>query len=438
MADNSIHSRSVPIEECNFAVVDVETTGFSRNDRIIEIAVIRTDGSGRPIDEFVTLVNPNRDLGATHIHGIKARDVKHAPTFAEIAGDVLSRLAGAVFVAHNVHFDYRFVLSELGRLKHELPEPPLLCTMQLARHIDPNIPGRKLEVCCRHFGIPHERSHSAYDDALATSKLLGEFIRVKKQQGAISLADIGLERNPPEKGLWPTIAPTGKSHTRKRAAKMVETDVPYINRLITCLPATSGSHAELDEYLALLDRVLEDRRLTSDEADELLRLCVDCGISRDQALDANYLYLRDLIRVALADTIITETEQKDLDDVRKLLLISRSSFQNLVSIVKQEMTNGSSEDPPTPSARDDLTGITVCFTGALNCTIEGKAISRATAKKLAEDRGMVVKNSVTKGLDLLVIADPDSLSGKAKKARDYGIRIIAEAVFWRMIGLEID
>jgi len=37
-----------------------------------------------------------------------------------------------------------------------------------------------------------------------------------------------------------------------------------------------------------------------------------------------------------------------------------------------------------------------------------------------------------------VVADPDSLSGKARKARAYGTRIIAEATFWRMIGIEID
>jgi DNA polymerase-3 subunit epsilon len=42
-------------------------------NRIIEIAAIRVDGSGTPLDEYATLVNPNRDLGPTDIHGITAR-----------------------------------------------------------------------------------------------------------------------------------------------------------------------------------------------------------------------------------------------------------------------------------------------------------------------------------------------------------------------------
>lgn len=38
---------------------------------------------------------------------------------------------------------------------------------------------------------------------------------------------------------------------------------------------------------------------------------------------------------------------------------------------------------------------------------------------------------------MLVVADPDSLSGKARKAREYEIRIVAEVAFWSMIGVEV-
>ena len=76
-----------------FAVVDVETTGlFPRaNDRVVEIAIVQLDG-GDISDEFVTLINPQRDVGPTRIHGIAARDVLNAPTFGEVAGDVVRRL----------------------------------------------------------------------------------------------------------------------------------------------------------------------------------------------------------------------------------------------------------------------------------------------------------------------------------------------------------
>lgn len=91
------------LDDTEFAVVDVETTGLfpERHDRIIEIAIVRVDSRGETIDEYVTLVNPLRDIGPTHIHGITARDVCNAPDFSEIGGDVMHRLAGSVFVGHN-------------------------------------------------------------------------------------------------------------------------------------------------------------------------------------------------------------------------------------------------------------------------------------------------------------------------------------------------
>ena len=75
-----------------FSVVDVETTGLfpGGHDRVIEIAVVRVRGDGAFVDEYCTLVNPERDVGPTHVHGIRTRDILEAPRFAEIAGDVLA------------------------------------------------------------------------------------------------------------------------------------------------------------------------------------------------------------------------------------------------------------------------------------------------------------------------------------------------------------
>lgn len=83
-------------------------------------------------------------------------------------------------------------------------------------------------------------------------------------------------------------------------------------------------------------------------------------------------------------------------------------------------------------------GTTVCFTGALKATIDGYAVTRDQAHEFARGAGLVVLDSVTKKLEVLVVADPQSASGKAKKARSYGTRIIAEAVFWQVIGIPVD
>lgn len=75
-----------------YAVVDVETTGRSPGHRVVEVAVVHVDPSGRRTDEWCTLVNPRRDLGDRH--GISAADARRAPDFAGIAGELAARLAG--------------------------------------------------------------------------------------------------------------------------------------------------------------------------------------------------------------------------------------------------------------------------------------------------------------------------------------------------------
>ncbi len=97
-------------------VVDVETTGFGSQDRIVEIAAITLDPlSWEIVDEYDTLINPQRDVGPTGVHGITASMVEAAPTFADILADIARRLQGMVLVAHNLPFDARMLRYEFAR-----------------------------------------------------------------------------------------------------------------------------------------------------------------------------------------------------------------------------------------------------------------------------------------------------------------------------------
>jgi DNA polymerase-3 subunit epsilon len=55
-------------------------------------------------------------------------------------------------------------------------------------------------------------------------------------------------------------------------------------------------------------------------------------------------------------------------------------------------------------------------------------VPRDVLEREATSMGLVV-GGLTKRTKLLVAADPDSLSGKAKKARDYGVAIVSESGF---------
>ncbi|MCK4658211.1 MAG: hypothetical protein KAV82_01700 [Phycisphaerae bacterium] len=430
--------------DVEFAVVDVETTGFSpaKNDRVIEIAIVRLDGAGRVLDEYATLVNPRRDVGPTYIHSISARQLRLAPEFTDIVGDVLQRLAGAIFAAHNVRFDMTFVRSEVERAGVAIPSFPYLCTMRLAHAADPTIPSRRLGQVCEHFGITIPHAHSAMDDARATASLLSACIRRLQGSNSVSLADLdalGVAGVLTGRNRWPAMPSSGRTCRREEATARIENEPSYISRLLAKLPPANDATPEMDEYVALLDRVLEDRRVTAEEADALASVASELGITREQAIAAHEQYVSDLTRVALADGILTESERKDLNDVRHLLNVSEERFSSMFadSAMSQSRHADTHTTAAIPSARS-LEGKTICFTGQLGCCVNGDPVTRERTERIATEKGMVVKETVTKKLDYLVTADPDSMSGKAEKAKRYGVRIIAEPVFWQMVGVSTD
>ena len=98
-----------------YAVVDIETTGFSykHGHRIVEIGVVELSPEGAVQDSWETLINPQRHMAATEIHGISASDVLGAPTFVQVADKLAYSLEDRIFVAHNAGFDRTFIQSEL-------------------------------------------------------------------------------------------------------------------------------------------------------------------------------------------------------------------------------------------------------------------------------------------------------------------------------------
>lgn len=429
---------TIPLDACAFSVVDVETTGPlpRARDRIIEIAIVRLDANGHTVDEFVTLVNPERDIGPTHIHGIVARDVLDAPRFPEIAGDVATRLAGNVFVAHNARFDLGFVEAEFARIGYPLPSVPALCTMTLAQNLVGALPSFSLAALCGHFNVHREQAHSALEDARATACLLSIFLEEARRKRWRTLLDLGCAGQPPPPTAWPQLPPGGRIHARRHAALQVEPS--YLARLVDRLPAVGmPTSPETLEYVDLLNRALEDRRVTQEEADLLLEVAGRWGLSGDDVRNVHYNYLKALIEVALQDSVITEAERRDLREVAQLLGYDAAYLETLIAAVERGLAEGHIRASPGLKQAASLAGLSVCFTGESRCMLDGALISRARAEQLATEAGLIVKKSVTRDLDILVVADPHSLSGKARKAREYGIRIMAESVFWRSIGIDI-
>jgi DNA polymerase-3 subunit epsilon len=148
--------------------VDIETTGGSPiKSNIIEIGAIRVE-DGIVTDEYRSFVNPGSSVPywITKITGIKDADLVQAPYFDEIAYQLHSILNGAIFIAHNVRFDYSFIKHQLDGCGYEF-KPKLLCTVRLSRALYPEDNGHSLEKIIKRHGILTNARHRAFDDALA-------------------------------------------------------------------------------------------------------------------------------------------------------------------------------------------------------------------------------------------------------------------------------
>jgi len=163
-----------------YAVVDVETTGTSiEADEIVSFAVVRLDGQGRELDRLASLVRPAGPIPpeSTAVHGIDDAAVAAAPTFADLAPELLALLDGAVFVAHNADFDLPLVEHAFARAGIRFRPAGVACTLDAFRLLEPTAPSHRLESLCARHGVALDDAHDARGDVLATVELLRIVLR---------------------------------------------------------------------------------------------------------------------------------------------------------------------------------------------------------------------------------------------------------------------
>ncbi|MFZ4515934.1 MAG: exonuclease domain-containing protein [Acidimicrobiia bacterium] len=178
------------VESGDLVIVDLETTGtYTPPHRICEIGIVRMSG-GRVVDEYTTLVNPERDAGAIHIHQLSNHQLRQAPTFPEIANAVLRRLQYATVVAHHAPFEEMFLAAEFTHLGVRLPLLPALCTHQLATVLYPQWQDHRLATACAELHIPLTNAHTALGDARATARLVHQLLGVAHQRGLMVSTDV--------------------------------------------------------------------------------------------------------------------------------------------------------------------------------------------------------------------------------------------------------
>lgn len=185
-----------------YAILDIETTGGKYNEEgITEIAIYKFDGH-QIIDQFASLVNPERPIQpfVINLTGINNEMLRNAPKFYEVAKRIIEITTDCILVAHNAQFDNRILTTEFDRLGYNF-EKDTLCTVELAKKLIPDQPSYSLGKLTRSLGIPISDRHRAQGDALATVSLFKLLLAKDSQKEIIKKAI----KKDPKKQLEPKL-----------------------------------------------------------------------------------------------------------------------------------------------------------------------------------------------------------------------------------------
>lgn len=388
-----------PSKKLEYVSFDVETTGLNKNDRIVEIGFVAFS-DGTILEEWSTLINPLRDIGKSNIHGITPTMVSTAPIFEDVINDIFRMINGRILIAHNFNFDARMLIQEFNRANTQGDIGKGFCTMVASRRLLAGS-GDSLAATCEVLGIATLNAHSALGDARMTMQI---FHHLMEDDQAVSPAYVNYQREMNPARVLVREAFLSEPNDALDRIKAFTQKVPF--------PTSDEKYVA---YLLLLNMAMQDLIISLREQSELDHWAKDLGIAEEALKSLHKSYLDSFIQAALRDGVITLQEREMIESVGKALKLP-------VSIP---------DAPDQIQANEDhlSVGKRICFTGEAS-GFSGTIIDRGDLEALAAKVGLHPVRDVTKkGCDILVAADTSTMSGKAKKAKDWGIPVISVEKF---------
>lgn len=395
---------SVAIGAGGYAVIDVETTGLIPGaDRVLELAIVHLDERLNYTGEWTGRFNPQRPVGATHIHGITQADVAHQPVFAEQARTVASYLAGRTLVGHNLPFDMSFLAAEFATLGWRAPAWDGLDTLQAAYSVMPGLSRYRLVDCCEAAKIPQSRAHCALFDARATAMLFQQ-IRWAQSTGV-------------------ALGPPAPAPRQRMAATHPRLDL--LDRLDLGTVLDEGAPESSLAYVELLAQALEDGVLTDQERIALSDHATTYGLDSVALVTVHEALLTGLARLAVEDGRVNNDEKAEIRFLAELLGVDAKKAKTLLDRAGDERLAAMGEDlAPLPA--DWGLGEPLRVGDRVVCT--GPWDGRDQLEAKAESVGVCVVSSVTKRTAMLV-TDGSFYGTKAEQADELGTRRVTPGDF---------
>jgi DNA polymerase III epsilon subunit-like protein len=387
-----------------FAALDLETTGLDPyvDDRVCEVAVVRFRADGTIVDEYATLIDPQRSVDATEHHGITDDDIADAPTFGEAWPDISRMLTGSVVVAHNLLFDDKFLSAELRRLGHPLPNFAGLCSAVTCRsQLDgPSYALQSLYRTATSEWI--EDSHTALGDARALAILV---------QWLLVNAPTPLRLTGPAVSEADARATT-PGRIVPRATRLSRNADGYLGAIARRFPLGADHPVDLDgarQYRAALDEIVADHRITGNEGWRMELLARRAGFTQ-QRLVAEHRFAWD-----------RATAHLDLRNPDRLPSALRNRLVQLAhDLGHPTLASGLAADPePSKPSTSYLRGWRIA--------VDGTRPAVQSIVELVADNGGALAKRITATVRLMVVDDPEKTSAQLEKAREFGISIVDPA-----------
>ncbi|MCI1636554.1 MAG: hypothetical protein LKI30_00395 [Bifidobacterium crudilactis] len=435
-----------------FAVVDFETTGLSaaRGDRAIEVGIVQVAPDGTIEDQAETLIHVERDLGLQSLHHINAAELMHAPDFAGIARRFAKLLEHRVFVAHNAAFDSSFLANEYARLGYRIPvnDVNTVCTLKLARRI---LGVGALAKCCAICGIDNADAHSALSDAQATAELLGIFLTEDPGWNAWSRS-----MQDAAESIWPDIREEERAWLPRRShespseaqeSMLGGTLHSSVEHSLSALIArgcpedspVEASSETVSSYTRLLNASLTNGRLSEHDSIALANLSCELGLSQHQCARIHESYVLEVAQALWEDGVPAKDDLDALAKIGQALSVRPSVIEQATRIdTTEDLTSAipviTHAVDHAANAYHRLTlaeGDRLALTGSMSRR-------RSEWEEILRALGIAPQSAVTKATRVLVAADPDTESTKARKARAYQIPIVDEPWLERAVSDGID
>ncbi len=171
----------IPLNQTNFAVVDLETTGYSyKTEKVIEVAAAKIK-NGKILDIFESLIYVDYIPAyvTRYVHGIDALMVKDAPPLHIVRPKFCKFLEGCVLVGHNIkRFDSNFLCNHF-RLNKNIY---YVDTIDISKALFQSERRHSLDAVTERLGIKRDVRHRALADVKATAKVFIKLLKLSSRK----------------------------------------------------------------------------------------------------------------------------------------------------------------------------------------------------------------------------------------------------------------